>query len=95
MAPIERPNFLSAGKNLGRFSFNCGGRDAATPPALLLAAIGGAETELAQLPTQLSLLGCRWSCRPRQPCHGYSQPGKSLESGRLAAWNNGRERGGW
>lgn len=55
MTPIERPNFRSAGKNLGLFSFNCGGRDAATPPALLLAAIGGAETELVQLPTQLFL----------------------------------------
>lgn len=55
MAPVERSNFRSAVKNLGPFSFNCGGRDAATPPALLLAAIGGAETELAQLPTQLSL----------------------------------------
>lgn len=46
-------------------------------------------------PSYLGHLGCRWSCQLRQPCHGYSQPGKSLESGRLAAWNNGRERGGW
>lgn len=53
MAPVERPHFRSAGKNIGLFSFNCSGRDAATPPALLLAAIGGAETELAQLPPPL------------------------------------------
>lgn len=50
---VERADFRSAVKNLGLFSFNCSGRDAATPPALLLAAIGGAETEQAQLPAQL------------------------------------------
>lgn len=53
MATVERAHFRSAVKILGLFSFNCGGRDAATPPALLLAAIGGAETEQTQLPAQL------------------------------------------
>lgn len=46
---VSRATVLVASgtKKLRGFPFNCGGRGAPTRPALLLAAVGGAETEPA------------------------------------------------
>ena len=76
--PALQLSFRSPGKNLGhRVSFNRGGRGEVKRPALLLAAVGGAETEraatAAAVPSRSS--GALGAPRPR---HDRALPGKFL-----------------